>query len=143
MVDIIRAGLEHEERTIGLWERAGLTRPWVDASRDFVRGVTCEQSDILIAVEGEQVLASVLVGDDGHRGWLYSVAVDERMRHRGLGAALVRAAEGWLAARGQSEVRLLVRTENLAVVGFYEAIGYAEIGCIALGRTLHLGEGHV
>lgn len=131
-----RATRDDEAQAVALWERAGLTRPWVDASRDFVRGVECEQSDILLAVDGGLVIGTTLVADDGHRGWLYSVAVEPDYRGAGIGAALIRAAEAWLAHRGQTQVRLLVRAENLGVMGFYERLGYADIACSTLGRSL-------
>jgi hypothetical protein len=76
------------------------------------------------------------VGDDGHRGWLYYVAVDEGHRRSGLGEELVPSAEGRLRERGQTRVRLMVRNENEDVRGFYAHLGYADQDCAVLGRGL-------
>lgn len=133
---ILRASMADERATVALWHEAGLTRPWNDPGRDFARGVDGDQSDVLLAKDGDRIVGSVLVGDDGHRGWMYYLAVAEDVRGHGVGTALVHGAEDWLAQRGQTRVRLMVRAENLGVVEFYGGLGYADQDCIVLGQTL-------
>ena len=133
---IAPASLEDEARTVALWERAGLTRPWNDPSADFIRALKREQATVLIATEGDSLRGSVMVGDDGHRGWMYYLAVADDARRSGTGAALVRAAEVWLVQRGQTRVRLMVRNENHAVLDFYGGLGYTDQDCVVFGRTL-------
>lgn len=65
-----------------------------------------------------------MVGHDGHRGWLYYLAVDPARQRRGVGRALVAAAEDWLATRGVPKVHLMVRESNAAVAAFYRRLGY-------------------
>ena len=130
------AAAEDEDEVTALWHRAALTRPWNDPHADFRRARESEQSTVLVAREQGAILGSVMVGDDGHRGWLYYLAVDESDRRSGLGTALVRSAEEWLHERGQSRVRLMVRQDNDAVTGFYAAIGYVDQECQVLGRAL-------
>jgi ribosomal protein S18 acetylase RimI-like enzyme len=130
------ATAEDEVDVTALWHRTALTRPWNDAQADFQRARECEQATVLVAREQGTILGSVMVGDDGHRGWLYYLAVDEDHRRNGLGAALVRSAEDWLRGRGQSRVRLMVRDDNNAVSGFYGALGYGNQECQVLGRAL-------
>jgi hypothetical protein len=65
-----------------------------------------------------------MVGTDGHRGWVYYLAVDPDQRGRRHGEAMMRAAEAWVQARGMPKLQLMVRSGNSAVVGFYKAIGY-------------------
>jgi ribosomal protein S18 acetylase RimI-like enzyme len=77
-----------------------------------------------------------MVGHDGHRGMLYYVAVVPELQRRGLVKAAVRAAEAWLAARGVWKVNLLVRAENAAVKGFYEALGYEVNPVLCMARKI-------
>ena len=98
---IAPASLADEARTIALWTEAGLTRPWNDPVGDFVRAVKSRQAAVLLATEGQRLRGSVMVGDDGHRGWMYYLAVATADQRSGLGSALVGAAEDWLAQRGQ------------------------------------------
>lgn len=133
---IAPASLADEAKTVALWTEVGLTRPWNDASVDFVRAVESEQATVLLATEGRTLRGSVMVGDDAHRGWMYYLAVAEADRRSALGTALVNAAEDWLFQRGQTRVRLMVRNDNLSVLEFYAAHGYADQNCVVLGRTL-------
>lgn len=71
------------------------------------------------------LVASVLVGHDGHRGGVYYVAVDPDGRHEGYGREIMAAAEGWLRARGIAKLQLLVRKDNAQVHAFYQALGYS------------------
>jgi len=135
-VRIIEAREADRDVVVALWHDAGLTRPWNDADADFMRALASPASTVLVAVDGDTICGSVMVGDDGHRGWLYYLAVRTDLRHRGTGRALVHAAEAWLAHRGVAAVRLMVRNENTAVVAFYEALGYEDKDCIVLGRDL-------
>lgn len=113
-----------EGAVIGLWRACGLTRPWNDPATDlaFARGKS--NSDVLVGVADGRIVASAMVGHDGHRGTMYYVSVDPDLRGRGLGAELVAAAEAWLKARGVWKVNLLVRKGNQGVLGFYEGQGY-------------------
>lgn len=121
----VRAIAEGEEAAvISLWQACGLTRPWNDPSADlaFARGKP--NSDVLVGLVEGSIVASAMVGHDGHRGTMYYVSVDPALRGRGLGAELVAAAEAWLKTRGVWKVNLLVRTGNEPVLGFYAQQGY-------------------
>jgi ribosomal protein S18 acetylase RimI-like enzyme len=109
-----------------LWERCGLTRPWNDPRADIAFARKGPSSAILIGRFGGKVMGSVMVGHDGHRGFVYYVAVDPDIRGRGFGAALMTEAESWLRGRDVAKIMLMVRPENDAVRAFYEALGYGE-----------------
>jgi len=111
---------------IALWEACGLTRPWNDPGSDIDTCVSKPESTILIGKDGGKVVGSVMVGHDGHRAWLYYLAVSPVLQKGGLGRKLVAAAEDWVKARGIPKVMLMVRPENDKVRAFYEAIGYIE-----------------
>jgi ribosomal protein S18 acetylase RimI-like enzyme len=119
-----------------MWEAAGLTRPWNDPEADFDRALGGPGSTILVGVDDSRVVATAMAGDDGHRGWVYYVAVREDARGRGLGRAMMAAAEDWLRERGVPKVQLMVRDSNEAVIGFYEALGYESTPVKVVGRWL-------
>jgi ribosomal protein S18 acetylase RimI-like enzyme len=119
-----------------LWRRCRLTVPYNDpiADLDFARGKIA--SDVLVADVDGLVSASVMVGHDGHRGWLYYVAVSPELQKHGLGAAIVAAGERWLTERGVRKVMLMVRDTNTQAEGFYHAIGYTTEPRIVLSKWL-------
>jgi GNAT superfamily N-acetyltransferase len=109
-----------------LWSDCGLTRPHNDPLKDIAQAMTGPSSVILVAREGASLAASAMVGHDGHRGWVYYVAVRPDRRGTGLGRAVMDAAEAWLAARGVWKAMLMIRETNTPVRDFYAALGYAE-----------------
>jgi len=130
------AGLADGEAVIGLWKACGLTRPWNDPLSDFRLALSTESSTVLAARDGEAMVGTIMVGFDGHRGWVYYLAVDPKARRTGLGRALISAAEAWLVARGCPKVQLMVRQDNAEALGFYEALGLTPQPVMVLGRRL-------
>jgi len=90
----------------------------------------------LVAVEGGRVLGTILAGYDGHRGWLYKLAVHPNARRCGIGTKLVRAAEKRLAAKGCTKLNLQVRAGNDEAARFWALMGYAQEPRISMGRSL-------
>ena len=122
------------DAVVALWGEAGLTRPWNDPHADARLALASGASTILAGrVEG-RLVATVMVGGDGHRGWVYYLAVAADCRKQGLGQAMMRAAEAWIIARGLPKLQLMVRADNTAAMGFYEAIGYAAEPVTVLSR---------
>lgn len=121
---------------IGLWTRCELTRPWNDPQVDFDRALVQPSSTILILRDSARITGSVMVGDDGHRGWVYYLAVDPAHRNSGNGRVLMAAAEDWLKARGCPKIQFMIRTSNAQALGFYEQLGYAPQDVVTLGRFL-------
>jgi ribosomal protein S18 acetylase RimI-like enzyme len=121
---------------IALWQRCGLTRPWNDPAADISLARQGANAAVLLGRDGDAVVASVLVGHDGHRGWVYYVAVDPQHRKKGLGRAIMAAAEEWLRARGILKLQLLVRPDNIQVQAFYETLDYDEQERIVYAKWL-------
>ena len=111
---------------IALWQRCGLTRPWNDPAADIALARRGPNSTILIARDGGTIVATAMVGHDGHRGWVYYVAVDPDRQGSGHGRAVMAAAEDWLRQAGIAKLQLMVRPDNAKVQAFYESIGYDE-----------------
>ena len=124
------------DATIALWHAAGLTRPWNDPQADFGRALATASSTILLARVDDALAGSIMVGDDGHRGWVYYLAVAPDGRRSGLGRRLMAAAEAWLRARGVPKVQLMVREGNEDALAFYAALGLQRQAVVTLGRFL-------
>ena len=124
------------EAAAALWDVCGLTRPWNDPLADFNRAVAGTNSAVLGLVQGPALVGTVMVGEDGHRGWVYYLAVAPSARRAGLGAELMAAAEDWLRDRGVPRLNLMVRHENKAVIAFYRALGYAPSEVTVLQKSL-------
>ena len=132
---------------IDLWRRAGLVRPWNDPDRDIDRKVADSPWGLLVGVPGpesdagdpDRVVASMMVGYDGHRGSVFYLAVDPDWRGRGFATALMAHAEELLSARGCPKVNVSVRADNSQVIGFYADRGYRLEGAdhaVTLGLRL-------
>jgi ribosomal protein S18 acetylase RimI-like enzyme len=123
--------------TLALWQACALTRPWNDAAADFAKALATPTATILLARGvGDNVIASVMVGFDGHRGWVYYLGVHPAQRRSGLGKLMMHSAEDWLRSAGAPAIRLMVRSDNAATVAFYAALGYSEQPVTTLGRRL-------
>ena len=121
---------------IALWQACGLTRPWNDPASDIALARRGPNSTILIGRADNNIVATVMVGHDGHRGWVYYVATDPDRRAKGFGRAIMDAAEDWLRAAGIAKLQLLVRRENAKAGAFYQSIGYAEAQTIVFAKWL-------
>jgi ribosomal protein S18 acetylase RimI-like enzyme len=121
---------------VRLWEVSGLTRPWNDPHVDFDRATTGATSAVLLAVEEDGAVGTVMVGHDGHRGWVYYLAVEPTLRGRGLGRQLMRSAETWLRDAGAVKVQLMVRSGNHDVLGFYAGLGFEPSDVTVMARWL-------
>ncbi|MCI4659357.1 GNAT family acetyltransferase [Cryobacterium zhongshanensis] len=117
---------EDSEGASALWDQAGLTRPWNPPEADLLRALAGETSTVLGLFDGGTLVGTVMVGHDGHRGWVYYLAVAESHRGTGLGRRLMLAAEDWLRERGVVKLQLMVRSANAGVLDFYDRLGYED-----------------
>ncbi|WP_086739673.1 GNAT family acetyltransferase [Erythrobacter colymbi] len=133
----LRAALAGDrEAVVALWEAAGLTRPWNDPRADFDLALATATSAVLLAEQEGAIIASVMVGFDGHRGWVYYLATAPESRLQGIGRRLMRAAEEWLSAIGSPKIQLMVRGDNAGARGFYDALGYELQDVVTIGKRL-------
>ena len=131
-------GADDFSALVRLWSDCGLLRPWNEPQLDIDRCLANPSSTILIAEHpGREALgASVMLGSDGHRGWLYYLAVAPDLQRQGLGQQVVRAAENWLAERGVGKVMLMLRPDNRAVIDFYRSLDYETEERVLMARWL-------
>jgi ribosomal protein S18 acetylase RimI-like enzyme len=121
---------------IALWQRCGSTRAWNDPAGDIALARKETNATVLLGRRDGVLLASVLVGHDGHRGWVYYVTVDPDHRHQGYGREIMAAAEHWLRARGIEKLQLMVRGDNAKVHAFYRSIGYYDQERVVFAKWL-------
>ena len=124
------------EQVVALWHAAGVARPWNDPGQDIAFARRDTHSTVLVAEQSGTVIATAMVGEDGHRGWVYYVAVDPRRQGQGLGRAIMQAAEQWLAGRGIWKVQLLIRGDNASVQRFYQTLGYHDTRSVCFQKVI-------
>ncbi|MEM8917624.1 MAG: GNAT family acetyltransferase [Pseudomonadota bacterium] len=130
------ANSEDRDAVIALWQSCGLTRPWNDPAADFQLAMAGETSTILILESEGRIVATIMVGFDGHRGWVYYLAVDPEHRRAGYGRLMMEAAENWLQGCHAPKIQLMVREDNEQAIGFYKALGYETQPVVTIGRRL-------
>lgn len=126
---------------IRLWEQCELTRPWNDPRRDIARKLQVRPDLLLVAAEAGEIVGSVMVGYEGHRGWINYLAVAPSHRRQGLGRLLMAEAELRLLREGCPKVNLQVRAGNDGVVAFYRRLGYDVEEMVNMGKRLIRDEG--
>jgi ribosomal protein S18 acetylase RimI-like enzyme len=112
------------ESVVALWQRCGLTRPWNDPASEIAFARRGQNATILTGRANGALAATAMVGHDGHRGWIYYVAVDPDVQGQDFGRAIMGAAEDWLRGQGVEKVMLMVRPDNTRVQAFYDRLGY-------------------
>ena len=127
---------EDEEAVVSLWRRCDLVRPWNDPRKDIGRKLRVRPDLFLVGVLGGQIVATVMAGYEGHRGWLNYVAVSPEHERLGLGRAIVKEAERLLRAAGCPRINLQVRMANEGVIEFYRRLGYAVDEVVSMGKRL-------
>ncbi len=127
---------EDVENVIALWHAAGVARPWNDPATDIAFARRGPNATILVMEQDGGIVASAMVGEDGHRGWVYYVAAAPALQGMGLGRRMMAAAEAWLAARGVWKVQLLVRDGNDQARAFYDRLGYRDTGSHTLQKVI-------
>ena len=129
-----------EDGVVALWATVFRDeRAWNAPAAIVARKRPQDDGLFWVAIDGGRVVGAVVAGWDGHRGWLYHLAVEPACRRRGVGRSLVETAERALAARGCPKVNLQVLVENRDVVAFYERLGYAVEARVSMGKRLPTG----
>lgn len=125
-----------EQAVVALWQECGMTRPWNDPRRDIARKLTEQPELFLVGADEGAVVATAMVGFDGHRGWVYYLAVAPKYRRKSLGRMLMQEAERLLIERGCPKLNLQVRASNSEAVEFYRKLGYTQDEVFSFGRRL-------
>lgn len=121
---------------IALWRACELTRAWNDPAKDIMRKLSVSPELFLVGEVAGRLMASAMVGYDGHRGWINYLAVHPEFRRQGHGAVLMGRAEQALLDLGCPKLNLQVRSSNAGVITFYRALGYLPDDVVSLGKRL-------
>ena len=127
---------DDETAVIALWQRCDLVRPWNNPKLDIERKLKVNPELFLVGMMDGQVVASVMGGYEGHRGWINYLAVEPELQRQGLGRRMMVEAEQRIRALGSPKINLQVRTSNTDVIRFYESIGYKLDDVVGMGKRL-------
>ena len=134
---VVRAyAAEDEEAVIDLWDRCGLLRAWNNPVKDIDRKLRANSGWFLVAAVRNHIVGSIMIGYEGHRGWINYLAVDPSQRRQGVGRRLMEQAEALLRSAGCPKINLQVRSSNKEAAGFYASLGYTQDDVISLGKRL-------
>jgi ribosomal protein S18 acetylase RimI-like enzyme len=133
----IRAyGEEDQAKLIDLWTACGLVVPWNDPARDIGRKLLVDRDLFLVGLLEGRIVASVMGGYEGHRGWINYLAVAPDQRRKGYGRLIMEEVERRIAEKGSPKINLQVRTSNTGVIAFYESLGYRADDVVGMGKRL-------
>ena len=127
---------DQTDQVIALWEKCGLTRSWNKPEKDIARKNSDQNGKFLIGQIDGVLMASIMIGYDGHRGSINFLAVDPVYARTGYGKVLMAEAELFLLSVGCPKINFCVRTDNAKVIKFYQQLGYAIEPVHLLGKRL-------
>ena len=134
MTQIRKATSADQNSVIAVWSDCGLVKPQNNPDNDFQLALATLSSTILVLEKDHEIIGAVMVGFDGHRGWIYYLGVKPQHQNNGYGQQLVEAAENWLDERGAPKSMLMVRHSNTTVLEFYKKLGYSVEETFVLGK---------
>ena len=134
---IIRSYIhEYKDAVIELWQRCNLTRPWNNPGLDIERKLKVNPELFLVGLIDDNVMATVMGGYDGHRGWIHYLAVDPAYQRNGYGRDMMKEIGKLLLEKGCPKINLQVRADNSDVIEFYENIGYKTEDRVSMAKRL-------
>ncbi len=133
----VRAYRESDlDDVVALWRQCGLVVPWNDPAKDINRKLGIQRQMFLVGSLHSRLVATVMAGYEGHRGWVNYLAVAAEYRNRGFARRLLNEAERLLRGMGCPKINLQVRSSNVDVVEFYKRVGYSVDDVVSMGKRL-------
>lgn len=128
------------KEVISLWHECGLVAPQNNPSKDIERKLLVDPDLFLVGISDDKVIATVMGGYEGHRGWINYLAVSPEHQRKGHGQTIMKAVEGLIKSKGCPKINLQVRNTNRSIIAFYKAIGYGDDNVVGLGKRLESDE---
>jgi ribosomal protein S18 acetylase RimI-like enzyme len=128
--------LSDEKAVVKLWTDCGLVVPWNNPHRDIKRKLKVQSEFFLVGCFGDHIIATVMFGYDGHRGWINYLAVHPQHQRKGIARRMMDEAESNLRAIGCPKINLQVRSTNAGVIEFYKTIGFKIDDVVSFGKRL-------
>jgi ribosomal protein S18 acetylase RimI-like enzyme len=125
-----------QEAVINLWKDCGLLVQRNDPLKDIQRKLKIAPDLFLVGEVSGEVVATVMGGYDGHRGWINYLAVSPEHQRTGYGRLIMESVESRIKAKGCPKINLQVRESNTDIIKFYQAIGYGQDKVVSLGKRL-------
>lgn len=125
-----------ESEVVALWQACGLVVPWNNPTRDIERKLKVNPELFLVGILMDRIIASIMGGYEGHRGWINYLAVHPDFQRQGHGREMMAVVEGELRACGCPKINLQVREGNSDAIRFYERLGYSVDPVISMGKRL-------
>ena len=125
-----------QHAVIDLWVDCGLVVPWNDPLKDIERKLKVDPDLFLVGELNGEIVASVMGGYEGHRGWINYLAVSSCHQRKGYGRLIMEAVELAIAQKGCPKINLQIRAANTDIAAFYKSIGYDIDNVIGLGKRL-------
>ena len=125
-----------QDAVVALWRECGLVRPWNDPVKDIRRKLRVQRDLFLVGTLSGRLVATVMAGYEGHRGWINYLAVARECRERGFGRRRMDGAEARLRAVGCPKINLQIRSSNADVVAFYRSLGFTVDDSLSMGKRL-------
>jgi ribosomal protein S18 acetylase RimI-like enzyme len=126
------------EQVVALWHACGLVVPQNDPIKDIDRKLNVDPDLFLVGHVGDEIIATVMGGYEGHRGWINYLAVKPSHQRKDFGQAIMQAVEALIKAKGCPKINLQVRSSNEAVIRFYQSLGYGVEPVIGMGKRLEI-----
>lgn len=129
-----------EAAVIDLWLRCGLVAPQNNPRSDIQRKLQVDPELFLVGWIDDEIVATVMAGYEGHRGWINYLAVEPSLQKSGYGRQIMAHAESLLRARGCPKINLQVRSSNKQVIAFYQSLGFTVDEAVSMGKRLVIDE---
>jgi len=134
---ILRAYQSSDERkVIQLWQQCGLIVPWNNPQEDIKRKMADSPDMFIIGEIDDALVSTCMYGYDGHRGWVYYLAVKPELQRKRMASEMMKYVEDKLKSLGCPKINLMVRETNTSVKTFYYSIGYNDDPVVVLSRRL-------
>ncbi len=125
-----------QDAVVNLWKECNLTVPWNDPHKDIQRKLKVDPDLLLVGELSGSIIASVMGGYEGHRGWINYLAVSTQHRRKGYARVIMEHVENRLKQKGCPKINLQVRESNTDIIAFYEAIGYGNDNVLGFGKRI-------
>jgi len=127
---------DDEESLVSLWQVCELTVPWNNPHKDIARKLQVQPELFLIGILDSRLIASVMGGYDGHRGWINYLAVHPDFQGKGYGQEIMNSVETGLREMGCPKINLQIRTVNDKIASFYQKLGFTNDHVVSMGKRL-------
>ena len=136
MIEIRAYRESDQDDVVSLWRECELVKPWNDPIKDIRRKLDVQRDLFLVGLLDGKLVATVIAGYEGHRGWISYLAVSKECREMGFGRLMMDEAEERLRAIGCPKINLQIRSSNVDVIRFYQSLGYSEDDFVSMGKRL-------